>query len=105
MPLYWDLIVVLLVWLPLGVMLVTYSAILCKLDHYERSALNREHPMVVRYKSRVAKTLFVVLMSFVVVRIPFTVMIMVYYKDVNDGNTFEVIAYFKQHASPLINYD
>ncbi|XP_039447104.1 muscarinic acetylcholine receptor M3-like isoform X1 [Culex pipiens pallens] len=90
MPLYWDLIVVLLVWLPLGVMLVTYSAILCKLDHYERSALNREHPMVVRYKSRVAKTLFVVLMSFVVVRIPFTIMIMVYYKDVNDGNTFEV---------------
>ncbi|XP_055600141.1 neuropeptide Y receptor type 2-like [Uranotaenia lowii] len=90
MPHYWDYIVVLLVWFPLGMMVVTYSAILCKLDHYERKAMNREHPMVVRYKSRVAKTLFFVLMTFVVVRIPFTVMIMLYYNHVDDANRFEV---------------
>ncbi|XP_055534022.1 neuropeptide FF receptor 2-like [Wyeomyia smithii] len=90
MPIYWDYIVVLLVWMPLGVMVVTYSAILYKLDRYEKEALNREHPMVVRFKSRVVKTLFVVLMTFVVVRIPFTIMIMVYYKNVDDSNKFKV---------------
>ncbi|XP_062554099.1 neuropeptide FF receptor 2-like [Armigeres subalbatus] len=90
MPLYWDYIVVLLVWLPLCVMLITYTTILYKLDRYERKAMNREHPMVVRYKSRVAKTLFIVLITFVVVRIPFTVMLLIYYKDVDDGNRFEI---------------
>lgn len=90
MPLYWDYIIILLVWLPLSVMMVTYSTILCKLDRYERKAMNREHPMVVRYKSRVAKTLFIVLITFIIVRIPFTVMILIYYKDVDDNNSFAV---------------
>ncbi|XP_058464161.1 neuropeptide Y receptor type 2-like [Malaya genurostris] len=90
MPMFWNYVIVLLVWIPLGVMAVTYSAIFCKLDRYERAAMNREHPMVVRYKSRVARTLFIVLMAFVVVRIPFTVLIMVYYRNVDKFNTFEV---------------
>ncbi|XP_053685932.1 neuropeptide FF receptor 2-like [Sabethes cyaneus] len=90
MPIYWDYIVILLVWMPLAVMLVTYAAILFKLDRYEKKALNREHPMVVRFKSRVVKTLFVVLMTFIVVRIPFTIMIMIYYKNVDDSNSFQV---------------
>lgn len=90
MPLYWDYIIILLVWLPLSVMMVTYSTILCKLDRYERKAMNREHPMVVRYKSRVAKTLFIVLITFIIVRIPFTVMILIYYKDVDDNNSFAI---------------
>ncbi|XP_065086016.1 neuropeptide Y receptor type 2-like isoform X2 [Ochlerotatus camptorhynchus] len=90
MPLYWDYVIVLLVWLPLGVMMVTYSTILCKLDQYERKAMNREHPMVVRYKSRVAKTLFIVLITFVVVRIPFTVMILIFYKNVDSTNRFAI---------------
>ncbi|XP_055626107.1 neuropeptide Y receptor type 2-like [Toxorhynchites rutilus septentrionalis] len=86
LPLYLDLLIVLLVWMPLGVMLASYTAILCKLDQYERKAKNREHPMVVRYKSRVAKTLFFVVISFVMMRLPFTVMIMLYYKDINLPN-------------------
>ncbi|XP_058837698.1 neuropeptide Y receptor type 2-like [Topomyia yanbarensis] len=90
MPTYWNYVIVMLVWMPLGVMTVTYSAIFCKLDRYEREAMHREHPMVVRYKSRVARTLFIVLMTFVVVRIPFTIMIIVYYKNVDKFNTFEV---------------
>lgn len=84
LQLYLDLLIVLLVWMPLAVMLASYSAILCKLDQYERRAKNREHPMVVRYKSRVARTLFFVVISFVVIRLPFTVMIMMYYKDINN---------------------
>ncbi|XP_052870914.1 neuropeptide Y receptor type 1-like [Anopheles cruzii] len=76
---YWEFLLVMLVWLPLGIMLIAYTLILVKLDRYERSALRRQHPMVVRYKSRVAKTLFIVLLGFIVVRVPFTVLVFVFY--------------------------
>lgn len=105
MPMYWDYIIILLVWLPLGVMMITYSTILCKLDRYERKAMNREHPMVVRYKSRVAKTLFIVLITFVVVRIPFTVMILLYYKDLDDNNRFTVCYIFPSYKTVFILFN
>ncbi|XP_061514772.1 neuropeptide Y receptor type 2 isoform X1 [Anopheles gambiae] len=76
---YWEFLLVMLVWVPLGVMLVAYTLIIVKLDRYERNALRRQHPMVVRYKSRVAKTLYIVLLAFIVVRVPFTIMVFVYY--------------------------
>uniref|UniRef100_A0A182UJP1 G-protein coupled receptors family 1 profile domain-containing protein n=1 Tax=Anopheles melas TaxID=34690 RepID=A0A182UJP1_9DIPT len=72
---YWEFLLVMLVWVPLGVMLVAYTMIIVKLDRYERNALRRQHPMVVRYKSRVAKTLYIVLLAFIVVRVPFTIMV------------------------------
>uniref|UniRef100_A0A182NZK0 G-protein coupled receptors family 1 profile domain-containing protein n=1 Tax=Anopheles epiroticus TaxID=199890 RepID=A0A182NZK0_9DIPT len=76
---YWEFLLVMLVWVPLGVMLVAYTLIIVKLDRYERNALRRQHPMVVRYKSRVAKTLYIVLLAFIVVRVPFTIMVFIYY--------------------------
>ncbi|XP_058117188.1 neuropeptide Y receptor type 2-like [Anopheles ziemanni] len=76
---YWEFLLVMLVWFPLGVMLIAYTLIIVKLDRYERNALRRQHPMVVRYKSRVAKTLYIVLLAFIVVRVPFTIMVFVYY--------------------------
>lgn len=56
-------------------MVVCYAAILWKLDRYEAQVLRREHPISVTYKTRVAKTLFVVVLTFVVLRVPFTVMV------------------------------
>lgn len=66
-----------IVWLPLTVMVACYSAILWKLDRYEAQVLRREHPICVSYKTRVAKTLFAVVLTFVVLRVPFTAMVFV----------------------------
>lgn len=56
-------------------MVVCYTAILWKLDRYEQQVLKREHPICVSYKTKVAKTLFVVVLTFIVLRVPFTVLI------------------------------
>lgn len=74
-PLYWHVLISVIVWFPLIVMLLCYSAILWKLDRYEQQVLKREHPISVSYKTKVAKTLFVVVLTFVLLRVPFTVLI------------------------------
>lgn len=75
LPTYWHILIGAIVWLPLTVMVVCYSAIMWKLERYERQALRREHPFCVSYKKRVAKTLFLVVLSFVALRCPFTALI------------------------------
>lgn len=75
LPTYWHILIGTIVWLPLVVMVACYSAILWKLERYEAQVLRREHPICVSYKTRVAKTLFVVVLTFVVLRVPFTVMV------------------------------
>ncbi|ETN59380.1 endothelin B receptor [Anopheles darlingi] len=83
---YWNFLIAMLVWFPLGIMLIAYTLIILKLDRYERNALRRQHPMVVRYKSRVAKTLYIVLIGFIMVRIPYTIMVLLYYDVENFEN-------------------
>ncbi|GFG38434.1 hypothetical protein Cfor_02471 [Coptotermes formosanus] len=75
MPIYWYVVIVFVVWLPLLVMVLCYSALFIKLDRYERKVLRREHPISVSYKTKVARTLFVVVVVFVVCRVPFTALI------------------------------
>jgi hypothetical protein len=45
------------------------------LDRYEKKVLRREHPISVSYKTKVARTLFVVVVVFVLCRVPFTALI------------------------------
>lgn len=72
---YWHVIITTLVWFPLAVMVICYSAIFWKLDRYEASVLKREHPISVSYKKRVAKMLFIVLATFIILRFPYTALI------------------------------
>lgn len=46
-----------------------------QLDRYERRVLSREHPLAVSYKRSVARTLFIVVIVFVVLRLPFTILV------------------------------
>jgi hypothetical protein len=46
-----------------------------QLDQYQRRVLRREHPINVSYKTKVFRTLFVVVVVFVVCRVPFTALI------------------------------
>ncbi|XP_032688787.1 2-oxoglutarate receptor 1-like [Odontomachus brunneus] len=72
---YWHIFVGLSVWGPLTIMVVCYSAILVKLDRYETQTLKSEQSIVVRYKGRVAQILALMVLAFIVCRVPFTVLI------------------------------
>ncbi|ALC40763.1 CG30340 [Drosophila busckii] len=75
LPKYWYVLITVLVWLPLSIMLICYSAIFYKLDRYEKRVMSREHPLTVSYKRSVAKTLFIVVIVFVALRLPFTILV------------------------------
>jgi 7 transmembrane receptor (rhodopsin family) len=77
LPIYWHVIISVLVWVPLCVMVLCYSSIFWKLDRYEKQVLKREHPISVSYKRKVAKSLFIIVITFVVLRLPFTAMVFI----------------------------
>lgn len=74
---YWHVLISAIVWFPLGVMIICYSAIFLKLDRYEQKVLRRENPISVSYKTKVAKMMFTVLVVFVLLRVPFTTLIFI----------------------------
>lgn len=74
---YWHVLISAIVWFPLGVMVICYSAIFWKLDRYEQKVLRRENPRSVSYKTKVAKMMFTVLIVFVLFRVPFTALIFI----------------------------
>ncbi|XP_028895412.2 neuropeptide FF receptor 2 [Zeugodacus cucurbitae] len=102
LPKYWYVLITVMVWLPLSVMLICYSAIFYKLDRYEKRVLNREHPLAVSYKKTVAKTLFIVVIVFIVLRLPFTILVILrdQYITTNDSYihiSFHIFWYISQY--------
>lgn len=75
LPLYWHILIVALVWIPLAVLVFCYTTIFIKLDQYERMRRKRDHPLTINYKRKFAVTLFIVVVTFVVLRIPFTMVV------------------------------
>lgn len=74
---YWHVLICAIVWFPLVVMVICYSAIFWKLDRYEQKVLRQENPRSVCYKTKVAKMVFTVLIVFVLFRVPFTALIFI----------------------------
>uniref|UniRef100_A0A182IZI0 G-protein coupled receptors family 1 profile domain-containing protein n=1 Tax=Anopheles atroparvus TaxID=41427 RepID=A0A182IZI0_ANOAO len=103
LPSYWHVLIGALVWFPLLVMVCCYSLIFLKLDRYERRVLRKEHPISVSYKRKVAKTLFIVLIVFVLLRIPFTTLVFIRYnRFLNDnvnqiGSDFQILWYVSHY--------
>ncbi|XP_065370090.1 neuropeptide FF receptor 2 [Calliphora vicina] len=102
LPKYWYVLITVMVWLPLGVMLICYSAIFYKLDRYEKRNLNRENPLTVSYKKTVAKTLFIILIVFVTLRLPFTILVILRDKIIANTNNmvngkFRMLWYISQY--------
>ncbi|CAO1441879.1 unnamed protein product [Diamesa serratosioi] len=77
LPLYWHILTIALVYIPLVVLVISYSMIFWKLDRYEQARKQREHPMTVCYKKKFAKTMFIVLISFFLLRLPFTTLVFI----------------------------
>ncbi|KAH8270836.1 hypothetical protein KR018_006378 [Drosophila ironensis] len=101
LPKYWYVLITILVWLPLGIMLICYIAIFYKLDRYEKRVLSRENPLQVSYKRSVAKTLFIVVVVFAALRLPFTILVVLrekyYNEDISVSNGMELFWYISQY--------
>ena len=77
LPIYWHVLIAALVWFPLTIQLICYAAIFWQLDRYEQRVRRREHPISLSYKTKCARTIFIVVIAFVVLRLPFTALIFV----------------------------
>ncbi|XP_043663044.1 allatostatin-A receptor [Drosophila teissieri] len=101
LPKYWYVLITILVWLPLGIMLICYIAIFYKLDRYEKRVLSRENPLTVSYKRSVAKTLFIVVVVFAALRLPFTILVVLREKyfgeDVSVSSGMQLFWYISQY--------
>ncbi|XP_053685931.1 neuropeptide FF receptor 2-like [Sabethes cyaneus] len=108
LPRYWHVLIGALVWFPLTVMICCYSIIFLKLDRYERRVLSREHPISVCYKKKVAKSLFIVLVVFIVLRIPFTTLVFIRYNRYVNESTNQIgqdflILWYVSHYMMFVN--
>lgn len=90
LPMYWHVLISVIVWFPMGVMVICYSAIFLKLDRYEQKVLRRENPISVSYKTKVAKMMFTVLIVFVLLRVPFTTLIFIRNQMLKDTKVNQV---------------
>lgn len=108
LPTYWHVLIAVLVWMPLCIMIFCYSMIFWKLDRYEKSILRRENPICVSYKKRFAKTMFIILISFVVLRVPFTALVFIRSEKLKDNqmdqiDNFFVIFWYISHYLIFVN--
>jgi hypothetical protein len=103
LPIYWHILIVALVWIPLGFLVFCYTTIFFKLDQYEKVRKKRIHPLTISYKRKFAKTLFIVLVTFIILRIPFTTIVfmrsnMLQHHEMNQvKGSFEVIWYISRY--------
>ncbi|XP_054712164.1 substance-K receptor-like [Uloborus diversus] len=76
---YWLIILILLVYLPLTVMAVAYTAIILQLDKYEHQLFLREHPLKMKYRKKVIKVLFMYVLNYLVCWVLFQVVVLYRY--------------------------
>ncbi|KAK9887810.1 hypothetical protein WA026_000125 [Henosepilachna vigintioctopunctata] len=74
---YWPTICAVLVWLPLTILIICYISIFIKLQRFESVVLRKalSHQRKASYKKKVAKMMFIVILTFMLCRLPFTVLI------------------------------
>lgn len=95
LPLYWHILVIALVWLPMVVLIFCYSMIFWKLDQYEKLRKKHDNPRQISYKRKFAVTLFIVVLSFVLLRLPFTTMVFIRFNMLQDSKMNQVSSSFQ----------
>ena len=85
LPLYWHILVIALVWIPMAVLIFCYSTIFWKLDQYEKIRKKRDNPLQISYKRKFAVTLFIVVLSFMILRLPFTALVFIRYNMIQSS--------------------
>ncbi|CAG4959981.1 unnamed protein product [Parnassius apollo] len=73
---YWHFIIILLVWLPLGLMIITYGTIMWRLEWSSRELSSRGGgQMVTKVRGRAMKITACVLLAAAICRMPYTVLV------------------------------
>ncbi|CAK1587154.1 unnamed protein product [Parnassius mnemosyne] len=73
---YWHFIIILLVWLPLGLMIITYGTIMWRLEWSARELSSRGGgQMVTKVRGRAMKITACVLLAAAICRMPYTVLV------------------------------
>ncbi|XP_068235008.1 substance-K receptor-like isoform X2 [Palaemon carinicauda] len=71
MGLWWTFTLIILIWIPMGVMLISYTSILVVLKNSKWRQRLTEHPAILRIKKRVIRMMFIVVVGFIVCWVPF----------------------------------
>jgi hypothetical protein len=95
LPLYWHILVIALMWAPMAVLIFCYSMIFWKLDQYEKLRKKRDNPLQISYKRKFAVTLFIVVVSFVLLRLPFTTLVFIRSNMLQNSNIDQVTGSFQ----------
>lgn len=95
LPIYWHCLTIAVVWIPMIVLIFCYSMIFWKLDRYEKLRQKRDNPLQISYKRKFAVTLFIVVVSFVVLRLPFTTLVFIRYNMLQESQMNQVTASFQ----------
>ncbi|XP_063708800.1 neuropeptide FF receptor 2 [Culicoides brevitarsis] len=108
LSIYWHIIIATLVWIPLIVMITSYVAIFLKLSHYEKQLLKRENPISVLHKKKITKVLFILLVTFVFLRVPFTLLIFwrqfkLQHATINQANGYFQFLWYISHYLMFVN--
>ncbi|CRK86616.1 CLUMA_CG000453, isoform A [Clunio marinus] len=90
LPLYWHVLVIALVWVPMAVLVFCYSMIFWKLDRYEKSRKKRDNPIQIINKRKCTITLFIVVLSFILLRLPFTALVFIRYNMLQNSEMNQV---------------
>uniref|UniRef100_A0A2L2YAV8 Substance-K receptor n=1 Tax=Parasteatoda tepidariorum TaxID=114398 RepID=A0A2L2YAV8_PARTP len=76
---YWLMILILLVYMPLTVMAVAYTAIILQLEKYEHQLFLREHPLKMKYRKKVIKVLFMYVLNYLAFWVLFQIVVLYRY--------------------------
>lgn len=93
--LYWHILLIALVWIPSAVLIVCYATIFWKLRKHEKKRRKRQqttsrNQLQRNYKQRFAVTSFIVVVSFVVLRIPFSTFVFIRYNRYQNGESSKI---------------
>lgn len=103
LPIYWHVLIVALVWIPLAFLVFCYSCIFWKLDQYEKIRRKHDNPLTISYKRKFAVTLFIVVLTFALLRLPFTTLVfirsnMLKHSEMNQiEGSFQVLWYISHY--------
>uniref|UniRef100_A0AAR5PMD9 G-protein coupled receptors family 1 profile domain-containing protein n=2 Tax=Dendroctonus ponderosae TaxID=77166 RepID=A0AAR5PMD9_DENPD len=84
---YWYVIITALVWLPLTIQIICYTTIFFKLNKYEKIIVKSFNHHHLGYKKSAAKMMFIVIVTFMICRLPFTAFIIYRHQMLKSSST------------------
>lgn len=85
---WWIAVIIALTWLPLLIMVISYTVIFVYLRKGAPSTARREHPAILHLKKRVVRMMFVIVLVFILSWLPFQIMKIFEDKYIDDSGQY-----------------